>query len=288
MSPRKSPTFTVDARSFGTVVLPVFDGYPYLISRIGHTPLRHIALVPADLPRERIIDLARAQASANRFDAAACLAIDDVVYVYPDGSAAPSGVVPAGDPVTDRLRLAEDFPETPELAARRARLHDFQERHRGTGYLIGDGLEHERPATPEDRARHKEPVPESQREAWACPDHGAEAIEVRASRYLKADYHVCLVCDKDEIDWPVVQAPATLRRCGICGGYAGPCLIEGRDVVVTCECACENPNRCARCGEPLSDRRLSAWYWDEGSGSPWYVAAYSGLGHRCADEIRTS
>jgi len=44
-----------DARSFELQrLLPVFDGYPYLVSRIGHTPLRHIALMPADWPRERI------------------------------------------------------------------------------------------------------------------------------------------------------------------------------------------------------------------------------------------
>ena len=32
----------------GAISTPRFDGYPYLISRIGTSPLRHIALVPAD------------------------------------------------------------------------------------------------------------------------------------------------------------------------------------------------------------------------------------------------
>jgi len=28
-----------------------FDGYPYLVARIGRTQLRHITLLPADWPR---------------------------------------------------------------------------------------------------------------------------------------------------------------------------------------------------------------------------------------------
>jgi len=31
--------------SFG---VPPFDGYPYLVTRIGHSALRHVALLPAD------------------------------------------------------------------------------------------------------------------------------------------------------------------------------------------------------------------------------------------------
>jgi hypothetical protein len=135
-----------DARSIDLELLPVFDGYPYLVSRIGHTPLRHIALVPGDWPRERIVALARAQASANRFGTVACFAFDDVVYVTPEGSTYPSDILPAGLPVIDRLRLAEEFPVTPELTTRHALLEAFSEQHRGDGYLIGDGLEARRPA----------------------------------------------------------------------------------------------------------------------------------------------
>ena len=45
---------------------PRFDGYPYLVSRIGRSALRHIVLVPADWPRDRIVATARAMAEANR------------------------------------------------------------------------------------------------------------------------------------------------------------------------------------------------------------------------------
>jgi hypothetical protein len=50
--------------------------------------------------------------------------------------------------------------------------------------------------------------------------------------------------------------------------------------VVDVFCRCQNHNRCARCGGPLGEHRLSAYSW-HGSGI-CYVAAYSGLRHRCA------
>jgi hypothetical protein len=234
-------THGAHARSIDLELLPVFDGYPYLISRIGHTPLRHIALVPADWPRERIVALARAQARANRLGTVACFAFDDVVYATPEGSTYQSDILPAGLPVTDRLRLAEEFPVTPELTTRHALLETFSEQHRGDGYLIGDGLEGRRPATPEEQARLGEIGPDG--------------------------------------------LPAGLRRCRTCRQAAGPCLTWMGDVVL-CRCSCENDTRCARCGDPLSEYRLSSWHWKEADRQPWYRAAYAGLSHYCPDDFR--
>jgi hypothetical protein len=233
-------THGAGARSVDLQLLPVFDGYPFIVSRIGHTPLRHIALVPSDWPQERIVALARAQASANRFGTVACFAFDDVLYATPEGSTHPSDLLPAGLPIIDRLRLAEDFPVTPELATRHALLEAFYERHRGDGFLVGDGLEGRRPATPEDRAR--------------LDGIGPDGL-----------------------------SPG-LRRCRTCREAAGECLTSTGDVV-WCRCSCENDTRCARCGDPLAEYRLSAWYWDEVERSPWYIAAYMGLGHHCPDDF---
>ena len=61
--------------SFG---VPPFDGYPYLVTRIGHSALRHVALLPADWSRERLVDLARRQRDANRLDTCAVLGRHDV------------------------------------------------------------------------------------------------------------------------------------------------------------------------------------------------------------------
>ena len=62
--------------SFG---VPPFDGYPYLVTRIGHSALRHVALLPADWSRERLVDRARRQRDANRLDTCAVLGRHDAV-----------------------------------------------------------------------------------------------------------------------------------------------------------------------------------------------------------------
>jgi hypothetical protein len=113
--------------------VPPFDGYPYLVTRIGHSALRHVALLPADWSRERLVDLARRQRDANRLDTCAVLGQHDAVYLYIDGADGQGEHMPYGLPVIDRLMLAEAFPETPELADRRARLAAFDETYRGKG-----------------------------------------------------------------------------------------------------------------------------------------------------------
>lgn len=133
--------------------IPHFDGYPYIVVRIGRTSLRHIALVPTDWPRERIVELTQAQARANRLDSAACFGPDDAVYVSADDFQLTIGGIPTGLPIFDRLHLAEPIPDSPELAARQADLREYADEYRGHGYLVGDGLEDGAPATPETRAQ---------------------------------------------------------------------------------------------------------------------------------------
>jgi len=227
--------------SFG---VPPFDGYPYLVTRIGHSALRHLALLPADWPRERLVDLARRQRDANRLDTCVVLGRGDAVYLYVNGAKSRAEHVPWGLPVTDRLRLAEQLPETAEFTERRARLAAFDKTYRGKGYIVGDGLEGGRPAGPEDLERLADP--------------GADAV------------------------------PPGLRRCPTCGRLAGDYLAlkgEGnRDPsprVIEVHCHCTNHNRCAHCGEPLADSRLSAYSYDETERKVWYLAAYSAFSHRC-------
>jgi len=104
-----------------------FDGYPYVVTRIGHTALRSVAVVPSDWSRERLVDLARRQAIANQLETCLCLGPAESVFVTPDGTATRSDFVPVGIPVLDGLALADRIPETAELAARRARLAAFRE-----------------------------------------------------------------------------------------------------------------------------------------------------------------
>jgi hypothetical protein len=133
---------------------------------------------------------------------------------------------------------------TPELLARQAALEAFARRNRSSGYLVGDGLEGGRRATP---------------------------LQVKRLSGR----------DEDGI-------PRGLRRCARCGAFRGDYLAvrgEGNGDrtprVVPVHCRCENHNRCARCGEPLAEWRLSSYFFAEADRAVRYLAAYAGLGHRC-------
>ena len=219
-----------------------FTGYPYLVTRIGRTDLRNMSVLPADWSRERLLDLTRWQAIANQLETCLCLGPAESVFVEPDGTATPSSLIPIGLPVPDGLALPEPIPETAELAARRLRLVAFRESLNPHGFLVGDGLAGGRPATNDDIAR---------------------------------------LCGRDSRG-----IPAGLDRCATCARLRGDYLhMEGEGktpCVIRVHCKCENHNRCARCGGPLAESRLSSWEFNEVDGRVWYLAAYAGLSHRCA------
>ncbi len=234
-------------------VLTPFDGYPYLMIRIGHTALRSVSLLPADWPRHRLENLAARQVAANQLEACLCLAPNAGINIWTDGSGLNTTFIPTGIPLVDQLALPEPIPHTPEIAARQARLLAFADtRAPKQGYLVGDGLEGGRPATATD----------------------IERLSLRDASGI----------------------PAGLARCPVCLEFRGDYLAlngEGngdrRPRVIEVHCACQNHNRCAACGEPLAESRLSAYGYQEATGSVLYRAAYAGLGHRCTyktDEYR--
>ena len=224
---------------------PTFDGFPCLVTRFGHTPLRHISLLPADWPRARLLEVARRQVAANRLDTCLCLSMKEGVYLSPDGEEWTGTLAVWGLPLAGRLRLPETIPLTEELRGRQGRLESFIDRVAARdGYLVGDGLEGGRRATTADVQRLSGP--------GAC------------------------------------GATPGLARCAACGQLRGEFLAvagEGNgDLtprVLDVHCRCQNHNRCAGCGGPLADGRLSAYEYDEAGGQVIYRAAYAGLGHRC-------
>jgi hypothetical protein len=225
--------------------MEAFDGFPYLVTRIGRTPLRHVVLLPADWSRGHLLEVACRQSLANQLETCLCQGPADAVYVTVHGSWSAGNVLPWGLPVVDGLEVSEPFPPTRELRARRARLKAFARRHGKNGYLVGDGMEGGRRASSEDVDR---------------------------------------LSGRDE-----TGIPRGLQRCRECGVFRGDYLAldgEGNGDriprVVPVHCRCENHNRCARCRSLLSERRLSAYFFDEPSLSVRYLAAYAALGHRCA------
>ncbi len=241
---RSTPPRSARTRRSVAHLVPPFDGYPYLVTRIGHSALRHMAILPATWSPERLLGLTRRQALANRFDTCLVLGPGDAVYVTADGGECRDAHVPTGLPAVERLRLADRLPRTPELAARRARLRAYADAQVGPGCIVGDGLEGGRRASREDLIR-----------------------------FVGLDGEVSHV---------------GLARCPTCGELAGDYLAargEGNGDrsprVIRVHCRCENHNRCARCDDPLAERRLSAYHFIEETGSVCYVAAYSAFSHHC-------
>ncbi|MBF8289384.1 MAG: hypothetical protein HW391_352 [Chloroflexi bacterium] len=220
-----------------------FDGYPYLVTRIGRSALRHVAVVPSDWPRDRIIELARRQAAINGLDTCAVLGPADAVYVAPDGVSDESSMVPTGLPVVDRLVIADVIPTTAEIEWRLERLRVYADRQMGARYIVGDGLESRRLATAADVER--------------LSGSGADG--------LPPGLRWCPTCDQ------------ALGECLTRPDPGGALPVA----VVDIGCRCENRNRCAGCGGTLAPQRLSAWFWDREHGSAWYVAAYAAFSHRC-------
>jgi hypothetical protein len=246
MTGSSTSTRSSTRRAKGQVV-PQFDGYPYLVTRIGRSALRHVAVLPRSWPSQRLLELARRQALANRLDTCLVLDATTAVYITADGEERRDANVPTGLPVVERLRLAAPVTATPEVAARRARLRAWADAFTGPRYLVGDGLEGGRPATRDDI--------------------------IRLTGLPGADPH------------------PGLSPCTTCGDLAGDFLAtqgEGNGDpmprVIRVSCRCDNQNRCARCGEPLAESRLSAYHFVRASGSVCYHAAYSAFGHRCPDE----
>jgi len=236
-------------RTTATVRLPAapppFDGYPYLVTRIGNTPLRHHALLPADWTRGRLRHLARRQAQANRLQTCLVTGPAEAAFFGENGHVLDSVELPTGHPVWNRLVLAEPIPASDELAARRQSLEWYGERHKLQGYIVGDGLEAGRYATPADMDRYLIGPPDGAPKGLSrCPTCNLLAGEYVAFR-------------------------------GEGNGDETPRVIQ-------VHCLCENHNRCAGCGRPLATRRLSSYSYDEDKKSVIYYAAYMGLGHRCA------
>lgn len=131
--------------------LPLFDGYPYLVTALVGG-LYHFIVLP-DIGRTELVSLARRQHSANRLRTCLVVGPDAAIYISDAGervAQAPRGT----DPISDRLLGTEEFPATPELRDRQHRLHAFiadSTTGKVDGYLI-DRMRG-RTATPEDLLR---------------------------------------------------------------------------------------------------------------------------------------
>lgn len=213
--------------------LPLFDGFPYLTTRIAGA-MHHLALLPADLGLAELERIARRQFAANRLRTSLVLGPERALYLSEGGSVW-AGPPRCEFPVCDKLRLPDDVAQQGELLARQDRLRAFVAEVEMKGFLID--MPHGRSATAWDRERLSRRGPDG--------------------------------------------VPVGLEPCVRCGGYRGTGLLDGPGLVVDVFCRCENHNRCARCLEPLYERRLDDCGYFEESGQILHVPAFSAFGHRC-------
>lgn len=146
------PDFAKQVPDFDAIVekLPLFDGFPYLITRVVEA-MRHIIVLPADRDEPSLRRLAELQVLANRLQTCLVFSPERAVFYSADGKPDSEDAAPRGGAfVTCKLQPAEDFEDTLELLARRRRLEEFVEANRPTGYMVCDARTSRRKATPEE------------------------------------------------------------------------------------------------------------------------------------------
>ena len=219
----------------------VFDGFPYLVVRMG--PAVYLVIpVPKDAPREELIALARHQAVSNRLSTCLAFGLRDGVYCEADGSLTARELIPrGGTQITGPLRLGRELGREGELRGREERLRAYlRERHPRPGVVMGDLEKGGREPSPEERERlggaHPAGVPRGLARCATCGEWRGECLDPNPR-------------------------------------FGG--------LLVRVSCRCENENRCARCGGLLHEQALNSNYYDEGSGRVMHVAGFVALGHRC-------
>jgi hypothetical protein len=221
--------------------IPAFDGYPYLA--IGVTrQLVHFSILPATLLARDYAMLVRDQVDANKLDACLVLVEDYALYVHADGREYRTATLPSRRlPVMGRLRLSRDFPLTNEMEQRLRRLERYVRQYSPKAGFMVGDL-----------------------------TKGGRPATPEEFRSLQGPA-------RDGV-------PRGLNRCEVCGDWRGECLDpkpRWAGLVMKVACLCENDNRCARCLEPLAERKLNANYYDPRDGAIWHVPAFCGLGHEC-------
>jgi hypothetical protein len=129
------------------LAVPVFDGFPYLVTRIAGA-LHHLILLAADRSERELIALARRQYAANRLGTCLVVSPDRALYFY-EGSEAWSDFVPRSTvQISGRLYPPESTLGTAD-GERFGRLAEHIRRHRISGCLVA--LPRGRAPTPAER-----------------------------------------------------------------------------------------------------------------------------------------
>jgi hypothetical protein len=202
----------------------LFDGFPYLNTRVVET-MRHLIALPAGRGEEGLRTLAQEQARANGLETCLVLSADRAIFYTADGELTSEGEPPAGGLiVSGKLQPAEDFSNTRELAARRRRLEEFIKARRQIAYPVCKPRTSRREATAEER------------ESLAGEEPGG-------------------------IPRGLTACPACGQYRGL---LLGGTHHEADGWVAEVYCRCQNHSRCARCLSVLYSKRLNGFYYERG------------------------
>jgi hypothetical protein len=239
------PTYDSESTRRGYPSLPLFEGFPYLVTRVVPA-MYHVMLLPAEASELELVLLARTQWRANRLETCLVTGVDRAWFISADGRDDLAQTPPRGGTlVTGHLKPARSWADSAELQARQRRLDAIvEEKRRKGGYMFGDLTKGGRDATADEVGRLAGAGPEGRpRGLERCP-----TCEEWRGRCL--DPSLTFVCK-----------------------------------VMTVHCGCQNDNRCAACGGFLYERKLNANYYNARDGQIWHVPGFCGFRHRCPDPI---
>jgi hypothetical protein len=133
------PTFDDESTRRLYPTLPLFEGFPYLVTRVVPA-MYHLILLPVTASELELVLLARTQWRANRLETCLVTGADRARFISADGRDALAQTPPRGGTlVTGCLKRARPFADTLELWARQHRLDAIVEAcRRKDGYMFGD------------------------------------------------------------------------------------------------------------------------------------------------------
>jgi hypothetical protein len=239
------PTFDDESTRRLYPTLPLFEGFPYLVTRVVPA-MYHLILLPVTASELELVLLARTQWRANRLETCLVTGADRARFISADGRDALAQTPPRGGTlVTGCLKRARPFADTLELWARQHRLDAIVEAcRRKDGYMFGDLTKGGRDATPDEVGRLAGTGPEGRPRGLEC----------------------CQACE----EWR--------GRC------LDPSPVFPWKVM-TVHCRCQNDNRCAACGGTLYERKFNANYFQPSDGHIWHVPGFCSFRHRCPTPI---
>ncbi len=197
--------------------LPMFDGFPYLVTRMVPT-MYHVTLLPRAVGDLELALPARAQWRANRLDCCLVLGEQRALYIWADGFERLVTVPPRSNfVVSGNLKVSSAWSYTPEMRARQRRLDVFIDQYSPKkGYSFGDLSKGGRDATADEVARlagaGPAGAPRGLERCSVCQEWRGVCLDPAPRFFCKVMHVHCRCCDIGSWGVPGGRCPLDLRR----------------------------------------------------------------------------